>query len=116
MWMILFTLDDPDRLDEVLRAWEALGVSGVTILESTGIRRYQQLQQIPARYAPGFLPRRREEGHYTLFSMVPDEARAQACLAAVEALLGDLNEPDTGVFAAWPLAFTKGVPAEGGQT
>ena len=36
MYALLFVLDDPDRLDEVLTAWANIGVRGVTIMESTG--------------------------------------------------------------------------------
>ncbi len=33
----------------------------------------------------------------------------EACLAATEKIVGDLDKPDTGVFSAWPLTFTKGI-------
>lgn len=41
MYMLMFILDDPNYLDEVLDAWEEVGVSGVTIVESTGMARIQ---------------------------------------------------------------------------
>ncbi len=34
----------------------------------------------------------------------------QDCLHATEQILTDLDGPNTGVFAAWPLAFVRGVP------
>ena len=37
MFMILFVLHDPEKLDDILTAWEEAGVSGVTILPSTGL-------------------------------------------------------------------------------
>ena len=36
MYMVMFILDDPDRLDAVLDAWAKIGVSGTTIVESAG--------------------------------------------------------------------------------
>jgi hypothetical protein len=112
MFMVMLVLDDPDRLDEVLNAWDELGVSGSTIIESTGVNRRRRAQQVGTNYMAGInrLIGGGDEGHFTLFVIVPDEAMAKACLAAVERIVGDLDGPDTGVLAAWPLAVVKGVP------
>jgi len=37
MYMIMFVLDNPERLSEILKAWEGIGIRGATIVESTGI-------------------------------------------------------------------------------
>jgi predicted TIM-barrel enzyme len=37
MFFILFVLQDTDKLDQILDAWQKAGVSGVTILPSIGI-------------------------------------------------------------------------------
>ncbi len=112
MFMVMLILDDPNRLDEVLRAWEALGVSGATIVESTGVNRRRRARQVGASFMAGInrLTGEDDEGHFTLFVIVEDEAMARACLSAVEGIVGDLDGPDTGVLAVWPLAFVKGVP------
>jgi len=113
MYMIFFVLDDPNRLDELLAAWERAGVRGATIIESTGIHR-QRKRFIPMRYV--FQSTRSvEEGHYTLTAIVEDENTVRACLMATESLLGDLSLPNSGVFAAWPLAWVKGVPKQESQ-
>lgn len=108
MYMVMFVLDDPARLDEVLAAWTDAGIAGATIIESTGIRR-RQSQTVHMRFlfqAAGPLI---EEGHVTLLAIVADEEKAQICLQATEALVGDLSGPNTGIFAAWPLALVKGL-------
>ncbi len=111
MYMVMLVLDDPRRLDAVLAAWRAAGVAGVTLAETTGAyRRTQQPQHIPARYAIGLTPDDIAAYNYTLWVIVPDLAMAQRCLTEVEAVVGDLDGPDTGVLAAWPLALVKGVP------
>jgi hypothetical protein len=105
----MFVLDDPERLGEVLQAWEAVGIRGATIVESTGIQRLRR-QIIPMRYMfPTTGPV--EEGHLTLFVIVSSLALAEACLTATESVIGDLDAPNTGVFAAWPLALVRGVSA-----
>lgn len=110
MQMVMFVLDDPSRLDEVLDAWQEMGIQGATIMESTGLYR-RRAHIMGTRYGFGF-PRvveRVEEGHYTIFAVVPDASVAQRCLTAVEAIIGDLAQPHTGVFAAWNLDLAKGM-------
>jgi hypothetical protein len=40
---------------------------------------------------------------------VPDQAAVNNCLAATEKVVGDLNEPHTGVFTYWLLSNVKGI-------
>jgi hypothetical protein len=107
MQMIFFVLNDPDRLDPVLAAWENAGVKGVTLFETTGIHRRRK-QRVPMRYVfSGTGPH--EEGHVTLMAIVPDQEVVERCLSATEAVIGDLEKPDTGIFAAYPLTTVKGL-------
>jgi len=108
--MVLLVIDDPNRLDDALRAWETAGVSGITILESTGLHR-RKVQALGARYAFGFprLAGTDYEGHYTLLAIVRDREHAEECADVAEALLGALDRPNGGVFAAWPLELARGV-------
>jgi hypothetical protein len=114
MQMVMFVLDDPDKLDAVLDAWRSIGVSGATIVESSGLYRRRRERPVGARYAFGLARgvSRLDSGHYTLFVIVPDERMARACLSAAETIVGDLDGPDTGVLAAWELTLVKGVPQE----
>lgn len=107
MFMVMLVLDNPDKLDEVLNAWEAVGIRGATIVESTGIQRLKR-KNVHMRYlfqTPALI----EEGHLTLFVIVEGEPMVHACLQATEQIVGDLNTPHTGVFAAWSLAVVRGV-------
>jgi hypothetical protein len=113
MYMVMVVLDDPDRLDALLEAWRKVGIGGATIIESTGIHR-RKSQMIPLRYifqttGP------REEGHYTLLAIVDSEQVVQACLGATESVVGDLSQPNSGIFTAWPLSVVKGLPKSGSK-
>lgn len=112
MHMLMFVLDDPNQLDPVLEAWDALiEVSGVTIVESSGIvRRRGEMAGSPLMAGLNRLVHSDQEGHYTLFTIVKGEETVRKCIAAVEELVGNLKEPHTGVMAAWPLTVVKGVP------
>lgn len=107
MYMILFVLDDPDYLSRILDAWANNGISGATIIESTGLNR--RLSHIPMRYSYGETPLD-ERGNLSIFVIVQDENKVRDCLNEIEKIVGDLDEPNTGVFTAWPLTIQKGVP------
>jgi hypothetical protein len=115
MHMVMFVLDDPDLLDKVLDAWDAIHVSGVTIIESTGINRRVKARQVGAPFMAGInrMMSSVMEGHYTLFTIVKGEEMVEACIIAAEAVVGDLDQPNSGVLAAWPLTNVKGVPDSG---
>lgn len=110
MFMTMLVLDDPQRLQEVLAAWEKAGITGVTIFESTGMRRMRQ-RYIPMRYVSPLVDR--EVDHLTLMAIVPDEEHVQTVLCVAESVIGDLSAPHTGIFAAWPVAMVKGLRPEG---
>ena len=112
MYMVMFVLDDPSRLDEVLDAWDSIGVTGVTIIESTGINRRRRARQVGAMFMAGInrIMSSDQESHYTLFTMVHDQEVVQKCIGAAEEIVGDLALPNSGVLASWPLDLVKGVP------
>jgi hypothetical protein len=115
MYMVMFVLDDPSILDAVLDAWDAIGVSGVTIIESTGINRRRLASQVGKSFMAGLnrWVQSAEENQYTLFTIVQNEALVLDCIKAVEQIIGDLNQPNRGVLAAWPLGIVKGIPETG---
>lgn len=112
MHMVMFVLDDPNQLDDLLDSWRALGISGVTLVESSGSYRHKA-HLLGARHLTqaSVLAQRIEEGHFTLFAVVPDAATVQQCLDATEVVTGNLDEPNTGIFTSWEVGLTKGVPS-----
>jgi len=117
MYAIIFVLDDPDRLDAVLDAWRDVGVGGITIIESSGIhRRKTRSRRIPMRFGFDQLADRLERGNYTLFALVDDEGTVHQCIEAAEAVVGDLQGPNTGVLAAWPVPIIGGLPKRRGES
>ena len=112
MHMIQFILHDAAHLDEVIQAWQDIGVTGITIMESTGAYR-RQVRRMGARYLFA-MPRMvdAEQASYTLVTIVPDVTVVEACITAVEGVVGDLDNPNTGVLAAWELDVVRGVPAQ----
>lgn len=108
--MIWMVLDRPEKLDIVQKAWEKIGIRNATFIESAGFfRRKEGKKFISTRYV---LPSLSETGHknsVTVFCIVDGEEMVQAALKAAEEAIGDLSQPNSGVFAAWPLSIVKGI-------
>lgn len=110
MFMIIFVLDDPGKLDAILAAWQTVGVTGITIVESSGFHR-RQAHLVGARYVP-ILPElqaRIEQGSYTLFAAVATPQLVEQCFDATEQVVGNLQEPNTGIIMALPVASARGL-------
>jgi nitrogen regulatory protein PII len=107
MYIVLLVIDDPGRVEKVIEALEASGVTGATIIESTGMHRKIQ-KQVPLRYLYA-CPDPIEIDNYTIFAIVPNRESAENCREVVEKVVGDLDQHDTGIFAAWELDLVKGV-------
>ena len=89
----------------ILDGWNKIGVRGATILESIGA--YRVRKRIPGRFA--FTTANSDETSKTLIAMVEDEQVVKNCLAETERLIGDLSEPNTGIFSYWPVTNIIGL-------
>ena len=110
MYIIFCVIDNQKYLDKVLTRWYEIGITGVTIIESAGIqRRRAKFLNIPMRYNFPNLPADIKEGNITLFALVDTEDIIYKCIDATEEIVGDLNNPFTGVITAWPVIMSKGI-------
>ena len=113
MYMILFVLHDPSRLKEVLDVWHESGVSGITILPSSGLKRLQESNiyrdDIPLIPSLENLLEQKETLNRTLFTIVPSEKMVDKIIEVTQSLIGDLNLPNTGILAVIPIARVYGL-------
>lgn len=110
--MILLILDDINQCSSILEAWEAQGVGGITILESTGLGRVRKLSirdDIPLMPSLSRLLQNREERHRTLFTVVEGEEMVDKVIQATEEVLGDLEGAHNGVLFVLPVSRVKGL-------
>ncbi len=107
MYMVFCVLDDPEKLGKVLEALEKGGITGATIIESTGLHRIRK-KRLVMQYLYSS-PVMDEKENITLFAIVPNNKAVDDCLALIESVVGDMSNPDTGIFAAWELDRIKGL-------
>jgi nitrogen regulatory protein P-II 1 len=105
--LVVLVLNDPQQLEDVLATWLTLGVPGVTILDSTGLR--QQMgkrafrDDIPLFPALDDLLLSPEESHRMLLAVVPDGFDVDGLAAATEQMTGVLDGPNTGILFTMPI-------------
>ena len=114
-YLVLLVLHDLTRLDNILSAWEKTGVSGITVIPTTGIGRIREkfalrddMPLIPS-LDDLLLESREELQNRTLFSIVENEELVDRLITATEAVLGDMYQPHTGIIAVLPLARVHGL-------
>ncbi len=116
-YLVVFVLDDVNLGPDVLDAWVEAGVGGITIIESTGLARVQQIEglrdDIPLMPSLRSLLNRREDHHRTLFSIVEGDEMVEKVIGVTERVTGELIKPNTGILFAFPLSHVVGVPRKG---
>jgi nitrogen regulatory protein PII len=124
-YMVLVIVDDLNDCPSLLEAWNDAEVPGITVLESTGMGRLRQGRNIrddvPMMPSLSEIFRSRAHHHRTVFSVVEGEEKVDQLIAITERILGDLNQPDTGVLFVLPVARVVGYHgaserAKGGQS
>jgi hypothetical protein len=113
MYMIWFILHDAEKLDDIIQAWEEVGVKGITIYLSSGIARLRKQSMLrddlPLIPSLNDLFAHEESWSRTLMTIVKDETLLDAVVAATQSVVGDLNLPNTGILSALPLARVYGL-------
>ena len=113
MYVVLFVLNDPDLLDDVLSAWERAGVSGATVLPSTGLGRIRQKEGLrdDVPLMPGLEDFYHHESDisHTLFTIVDSQALAGEVVRVTEQVVGGLDEPGNGILVVVPTVSIHGL-------
>lgn len=111
--LVVVILPAAQACDAVVQAWAELGVTGVTILEGTGM--LQTMRDHASRDDLPLMPSLRtvlESGEVqqrTLFTVVPDDFDLDALLARTEERVGDLESSDSGMLFVVPVTRVLGL-------
>lgn len=111
-YLVVLIVDDPDDCPDILEAWSGLGVTGATILDSTGMGRIKKaglMDDFPIVPRLQDFLEVREEPHRTIFSVVDDDALVEQMAAAARHIIGDLDHPHTGFLFVVPVLKAYGL-------
>jgi nitrogen regulatory protein PII len=109
--MVLLIVSHSEQCPDVLDAWEATGVGGITILDSTGLGKVRQAairDDVPLMPSLARLFQQNEVRHRTIFAVVDSDEMVDRLIKATENQLGNLNNPDNGVMFVLPVSRVVG--------
>lgn len=113
MFMILFVLHDPAKLDQIITVWEGTGTKGITILPSTGMVRRRNKgdwqDDVPMFPSIQDFKEHTETLNRTLITIVNSDEMVEKIVAATESIIGDLDLPNTGILTVLPVVKTYGL-------
>jgi len=98
-YLVVLIVDNPDDYHPILIAWEELGITGVTILESTGLGRIRKAglsDDLPLMPRLDDFLGVREEPHRTLLSVVENQDQVTKMVESAQQIIGNLDDPHTG--------------------
>lgn len=111
--MVWFVLHDASLLSDVMTAWKEVGVLGITIIPSTGLRRLEEnnalRDDVPLIPSLEDLVSDEETLNRTLFTIVDSNEMADKVVNATQHVVGDLNQPNTGILCVIPLGKVYGL-------
>ncbi|MCZ2128072.1 MAG: hypothetical protein LC099_09910 [Anaerolineales bacterium] len=118
MYLVTFVLHDPDLLEELLDAWNKIGVNGATVLFSSGMGRIQQRralnEDMPLMPSLENFYEAPQTFSRTLFTLAKDDAMTDKILQATQSVVGDLNQPNTGILIVTPAPRVHGISSADG--
>ena len=109
--LLVFVMDNLQQCPDVLDAWEEAGVTGATILESTGLARLRSATRDDLPLLPSIrdLLGKQELQHRTLFTVIEDETILERVIAATERVIGDFTRHHTGLLFVVPVSLVLGL-------
>jgi nitrogen regulatory protein PII len=110
-YMVLLIVYNINSCPDVLDAWEAAKVPGITILESTGLGSLRQKglrDDLPLMPSISDIFRSREHHHRTIFTVVEGEETVEHLIEVTQKIMGDLNQPHNGVMFVLPVSRVVG--------
>lgn len=112
MKLLFFVLNRTEKLDDVLTELAKNCIKGATVIDSMGMARIlsckhdnNEIDFLSSLRA--FLNPEREKNN-VIFMVIHDE-QLQTAVNAIESVIGDLTQKDTGVIFSVPVDFTKGI-------
>ena len=113
--LIARVISCPSKTAQVLDAWVAGGVSGVTCLESKGLAHFAEAHgvrdDVPLFPSLRNLLPQPQEPYSTLLAVVPDGFDVAALAAATERITGRFDAPNTGILFVLPVTKVWGLKA-----
>jgi hypothetical protein len=115
MRLVVFVLNQNEKLEALLAEFARTGISGATILHSTGMARVltnYDGDDIPFIGSIRSLLNPERSKSHTILLVIRDD-QLKFVIESIEKVVGNICNEDTGIIFSMPLDFVKGLPNYG---
>lgn len=109
MKLVVFILNQVDKLEQLLCALSESKISGATIVESTGMARALYNMEDGAFLGSLRLFLNPEQDENRMIFMVLQEEQISVVRKVVTEVIGDLSKPNTGILFTLPIDSVEGL-------
>lgn len=109
MKALFYVLNEADKLHDLIDKFEENGIKGCTIFDSSGMGReyakhdkFKMMGSLRALLNPDF------KNSKTLM-LILEDSKVNMIIEIIESVVGNLDEPGTGVVFTFPIDFAKGL-------
>ncbi len=113
MKLVVFVLNNTDKLDELMVELSEAGIRGATIIESSGMAQvltHSGEDDPLIAYLRSIVDPSKDNNKTILF--VSEEEEIVTIREVIKKVIGDLSEPQTGILFTIPVDFTDGIKKE----
>jgi nitrogen regulatory protein P-II 1 len=111
--LIGLVIHDLDKVDEVLHEWLEVGISGLTLLDTSGlshhVRRAGLRDDLPVFPSVRRMFESTETQNRLLFTIVADDFDLDELIRRTEKVTGSLDSPGTGILFVMPVTRVGGL-------
>jgi nitrogen regulatory protein PII len=111
MKLLVFILNNEEYLEEVLQAYVEAGVTGATIVDSEGMGRFLTYE-VPLFAGFKEFMKGNKPYNKTILSVIRNEATIERVKALVDEIVGELENPGTGIMFTLPVDWATGLVPE----
>lgn len=110
MKLLILILNKVEKLEEVLEGFLEIGITGATVIDSVGMGHVLS-EEVPIFAGLRFMFAGTKPHNKTIFSAIKDE-REKPAIELLQKILGDLNQPGTGIVFTIPIEKVEGLKPE----
>jgi nitrogen regulatory protein P-II 1 len=110
MKLLILILNKVEKLEEVLEGFLEIGITGATVIESSGMGHIIG-DEVPIFLGLRYMFTGAKPHNKTIFSVIKDD-KVKPVIRLLQKILGNLNEPGTGIVFTLPIDNVEGLKPE----
>ena len=109
--LLIVVINEEEKLDPILSGMVELGITGATVINSEGMGRVLS-HDVPIFAGLETLALRSRPRNQTIFSVIREDDKVGGVLKLLKEILGDLDDPGTGIAFTIPISRVVGLASE----